>query len=99
MTRVLPLPAPARISRGPSVVVTASRCGGLSFSKKSIINLITIDERIRQCDFRNLGAQAHGLHEVQKPVIFSAINLFVNWKLFHRQAANQSDHLLQAEHE
>ena len=26
MTRVLPLPAPARISSGPSVCVTASRC-------------------------------------------------------------------------
>ena len=30
MTRVLPLPAPARISTGPSVVSTASRCCGLS---------------------------------------------------------------------
>jgi len=30
MTRVLPLPAPARISTGPSVVSTASRCWGLS---------------------------------------------------------------------
>ena len=29
MTRVLPVPAPARTSSGPSVVVTASRCGGL----------------------------------------------------------------------
>src|SRR5437879_12249693 len=29
MTRVLPLPAPARISTGPSVVSTASRCWGL----------------------------------------------------------------------
>src|SRR5258706_7235350 len=30
MTRVLPEPAPARTSSGPSVVVTASRCGPLS---------------------------------------------------------------------
>src|SRR5258707_6397811 len=30
MTRVLPLPAPASTSTGPFVVVTASRCGGLS---------------------------------------------------------------------
>src|SRR5579864_4784789 len=34
MTRVFPLPAPARISTGPSVVSTASRCWGLSWSKK-----------------------------------------------------------------
>src|SRR5277367_2817184 len=34
MTRVLPLPAPARISTGPSVVSTASRCCGLSWSRK-----------------------------------------------------------------
>src|ERR1700758_1389945 len=34
MTRVLPLPAPARISTGPSVVSTASRCWGLSWSRK-----------------------------------------------------------------
>ena len=27
--RVLPVPAPARISTGPSVVSTAWRCGGL----------------------------------------------------------------------
>src|SRR5216683_4280364 len=34
MTRVLPLPAPARMSTGPSVVSTASRCCGLSGSRK-----------------------------------------------------------------
>ena len=34
MTRVLPLPAPARISTGPSVVSTASRCCGFSWSRK-----------------------------------------------------------------
>ena len=28
-TRVLPVPAPARTRRGPSVVSTASRCSGL----------------------------------------------------------------------
>src|SRR5271154_3925827 len=31
---VSPLPAPARISTGPSVVSTASRCCGLSWSRK-----------------------------------------------------------------
>src|SRR5882757_5825333 len=34
IARVLPLPAPARISTGPSVVSTASRCCGLSLSRK-----------------------------------------------------------------
>ena len=33
MTRVLPEPGPARISSGPSIVVTASRCGGLRSSR------------------------------------------------------------------
>src|SRR6266853_69098 len=33
MTRVFPLPAPARISTGPSVVSTASRCCGFSSSR------------------------------------------------------------------
>src|SRR5215471_5254815 len=33
MTRVLPLPAPARISTGPSVVSTASRCCGFSLDR------------------------------------------------------------------
>src|ERR1700683_471032 len=34
MTRVFPLPAPARIRTGPSVVSTASRCCGFSCSRK-----------------------------------------------------------------
>src|SRR4051794_3697860 len=34
MTRVFPLPAPARMSTGPSVVSTASRCCGFSWSRK-----------------------------------------------------------------
>src|SRR5215472_8490498 len=33
MTRVLPLPAPARINTGPSLVSTASRCCGFSWSR------------------------------------------------------------------
>src|SRR6266581_458202 len=33
MTRVFPLPAPARISTGPSVVSTASRCCGFNSSR------------------------------------------------------------------
>src|SRR5476649_3077783 len=34
-TRVLPLPAPAKINRGPSPCVTASRCGGFSRSSRT----------------------------------------------------------------
>ena len=36
MTRVLPLPAPARTSTGPFVVVTASRCGGFSGREETV---------------------------------------------------------------
>src|SRR5579862_3164635 len=32
MTRVLPEPAPARISRGPSVASTAARCSGFNLA-------------------------------------------------------------------
>src|SRR5207245_78960 len=35
MTRVFPLPAPARINTGPSVVATASRCWGFRPERKS----------------------------------------------------------------
>src|SRR5947209_18770298 len=38
MTRVFPLPAPAMMSSGPSVVVTASRCRSLSEESKSVIS-------------------------------------------------------------
>ncbi len=34
MTRVFPLPAPARMSTGPSVASTASRCCGLRPERK-----------------------------------------------------------------
>jgi len=34
ITRVFPLPAPARMSTGPSMVSTALRCCGLSWSRK-----------------------------------------------------------------
>src|SRR5207302_744880 len=36
MTRVLPLPAPARTSIGPSPAVTASRCGGFRSSRRCL---------------------------------------------------------------
>src|SRR5882672_6387031 len=39
MTRVLPEPAPARINKGPSPVVTASRCCGLSCERKSVMKI------------------------------------------------------------
>ena len=41
MTRVLPLPAPARIRTGPSVVSTASRCWGLRPERKSTTSLFS----------------------------------------------------------
>src|SRR6202167_4694727 len=41
MTRVLPLPAPARIRTGPSVVSTASRCWGLRPERKSTNDLFS----------------------------------------------------------
>src|SRR5712692_6076962 len=40
MTRVLPLPGPARISTGPSVIVTAFFCGSLSPANKSFCSNI-----------------------------------------------------------
>src|SRR5258706_4828172 len=43
MTRVLPLPGPARISSGPSVVVTAFFCGSLSPTSKSCCSNIVIN--------------------------------------------------------
>src|SRR6185369_11352294 len=39
MTRVFPDPAPARINTGPSPVVTASRCCGLSCERNSVIKI------------------------------------------------------------
>src|SRR5205823_14466741 len=41
MTRVFPDPAPARISSGPLMCRTASRCSGLSVSKNCIGDLGT----------------------------------------------------------
>src|SRR5258707_5117074 len=54
MTRVLPEPAPARISSGPSPEVTASRCGSLSWERSSSIKSATEDlsissQRDKQC--------------------------------------------------
>ena len=37
-TVVFPLPAPARSKRGPSVVITALRCSGLSLAKSASIS-------------------------------------------------------------
>src|ERR1700704_5286589 len=82
MTRVLPLPAPARISTGPSVVLTASRCCGLSWSRKD--NAEVAPETLIQF-YRGIGrrgltngdfplpisdCRSHGLEEapIQRPV-------------------------------
>src|SRR6266498_4119136 len=48
MTRVLPLPAPARTSTGPFVVVTASRCGGLSGAR--IASAVTAERSMGSYD-------------------------------------------------
>src|SRR5690242_4340772 len=37
MARVLPVPAPARISTGPSVVSAARRCSGFRLSRKLVM--------------------------------------------------------------
>ena len=37
ITRVLPVPAPARTSSGPSVVETASRCAGFSAARRAAL--------------------------------------------------------------
>src|SRR5689334_857116 len=42
ITRVFPLPGPARISTGPSIVVTASRCGSLRPASKSCASVMMI---------------------------------------------------------
>src|SRR6267143_2506879 len=44
MARVLPVPAPARISRGPSVVSTASRCSGFNSSRRDSICPVRLEK-------------------------------------------------------
>src|SRR5216683_6667546 len=65
ITRVFPLPGPARINTGPSVAVTASRCGSLSPASKFCDSVIVIfpnndvfsDAQDKQCtDQKNLTA-------------------------------------------
>src|SRR5579864_176503 len=51
MTRVLPLPAPARMSSGPSVLSTASRCCGLSWSKKDKLLCLRFFRPLRRAPF------------------------------------------------
>src|SRR5437660_8197315 len=52
MTRVLPLPAPARISTGPWMVLTASRCWGLRSSRndKVLTTLFIANFRVAIAD-------------------------------------------------
>src|SRR3989442_15800675 len=51
MARVFPLPAPARISTGPSVVSTASRCCGLSWLRKDKVEK---SSKVSQVDFTGI---------------------------------------------
>src|SRR5271154_7098001 len=48
MTRVFPLPAPAKISTGPSVVSTASRCCGFRSSRNDKRECSEFSTRILQ---------------------------------------------------
>src|SRR6266699_4165601 len=91
MTRVLPLPAPARISTGPSVVSTASRCCGFSWSRKDNAGVApeSLIQFYRECvgrtllsapvdsDFKNFGAQAmlHRQDQLQRQRIEPALSL------------------------
>src|SRR5215475_7281224 len=56
MTRVFPLPAPARMSTGPSVVSTASRCCGFSWSRNDKTELAPgVDLSILQDNLDTIG--------------------------------------------
>src|SRR5215210_7363917 len=76
MTRVLPEPAPARISRGPSVAFTASTCCGFSEDKISINTLFGVPRsptvlllRTRPRSIPNLFYKALNLFEPVMPRI------------------------------
>src|ERR1051325_3533089 len=53
MTRVLPEPAPAKISSGPSPASTASRCCGLSCERKSVMKMFQATFKHRSCGVRS----------------------------------------------
>src|SRR5215831_4828954 len=61
MTRVLPLPAPARINTGPSTASTASRCWGLSWDKYEGKLQVTRKTRLTTETQRHRGFQDHFL--------------------------------------
>lgn len=48
MTRVLPVPAPARMRRGPEMQVTASCCSGLRSKMRSLVIIEKSGERGRE---------------------------------------------------
>src|SRR5229473_8517126 len=62
MTRVLPEPAPARISSGPSLELTASRCCGLSWERKSK----TYPLRLKNCTARSCFSAAARVENVPR---------------------------------
>src|SRR5262249_10575829 len=58
MARVLPVPAPARISTGPSVVSAARRCSGFSSSRRvNIFSARSVVECTRNVSRRSGVAQ------------------------------------------
>src|SRR5450432_3448914 len=70
MTRVFPLPAPARMSTGPPVVSTASRCCGLSWERKDKVEEL----RAFYLDFTGRPRRALSSPPSPRPVIPSEEN-------------------------
>src|SRR5437867_2867286 len=60
ITRVLPVPAPARMSTGPSVVLTARRCSGLSEVKSNIKRSVPGDAVLDAAGFEAFTGDADG---------------------------------------
>src|SRR3954466_3405002 len=56
ITRVLPEPAPASMSSGPSVASTASRCRSLSVESKSVISP---KSQVPSCKFKVNGVPSN----------------------------------------
>ena len=64
MTRVLPVPAPARTRRGPSVVEAASRCAGLSEARSG---LSAREERLRAAEEECMGRDKGRSYTTRRP--------------------------------
>ena len=89
MTRVLPVPAPARIKTAPSVVSTACRCCGLSEAREDMEELRMADcglrisktrwgETVRQAR-RSLRRAVTCAGNRRSPVKFGALDAAISW--------------------